>query len=93
MRVADWKSIKNVTTGLVMTRDCDSENGASIPRSDNHKRLYSSFFSNVFAGGSQFMRQLLLKCLSWRLLNQIAVYCPFPAAQDFSNHSVFHTML
>ena len=66
-----------------MLRDCDSKNNAAATkRSNNNKWLHSSsFVSNAFAGGSAFMQQLLLKCLSWRLLNRIAVYCSFPFIQ------------
>ena len=64
-----------------MLRDCDSKNDAATTRSNNHKWLYSSFVSNAFAGGSSFMQPVLLKRLSWRLLNCIAVYCSFPFIQ------------
>ena len=64
-----------------MLKDWDNKNDAATTRSNNHKWLYSSFFSNAFAGGSAFMQQFLLKCLSWRLLNRIAVYCSFPFLQ------------
>ena len=81
MRVANWKGIRIVTTGLVMLRDCDNKNEAETTRSNSHKWLYSSFFSHAIAGGSEFMRQFLLKYLSWRLLNHIAMYCSFPFLQ------------
>ena len=67
-----------------MIGDGDSENDVSTTRTNNHKWPYSSFFSNVFVGGSQFMQLFLLKCLNWRLLSHIAVYCPFPSAHYFS---------
>ena len=64
-----------------MLRDCDNKKDAENTRSNNHKWLYSSFVSNAFAGGSAFMQQCLLKCLSWRLLNRIAAYWSFPCIQ------------
>ena len=64
-----------------MLRDCENKNDAATTRSNNHKSLYSSVVSNAFAVGSAFMQQFLLKCLSWRLLRCIAVYCSFPFIQ------------
>ena len=66
-----------------MLRDCENKikNDAATTRSNNHKWLYSSVVSNAFAVGSAFMQQFLLKCLSWRLLSCIAVYCSFPFIQ------------
>ena len=64
-----------------MPRDCENKNDAATTRSNKHKSLYSSVVSNAFAVGSAFMQQFLLKCLSWRLLSCIAVYCSFPFIQ------------
>ena len=64
-----------------MLRDCETKNDAATTRSSNHKSLYSSVVSNALAVGSAFMQQFLLKCLSWRLLSCIAVYCSFPFIQ------------
>ena len=56
-----------------MRRECNNKTDAATTRTNNHKWPYSSFVSNAFAGGSAFMQPFLLKCLSWRLLNRIAV--------------------
>ena len=64
-----------------MPKDCENKNVAATTRSNNHKSLYSSVVSNAFAVGSAFVQQFLLKCLSWRLLSCIAVYCSFPFIQ------------
>ena len=69
---------REVTTGLVMLRECDDKSDVASTRSNCHKWLYSSLVSNAFAGGSAFMQQFFLKCLRWRLLNCIAVYCSLP---------------
>ena len=64
-----------------MLRDCENKSDAATTRSNNHKWLYSGVVSNAFAGGSAFVQQFLLKCLSRRLLSCIAVYCSFPFIQ------------
>ena len=64
-----------------MLRGCENKNDAATTRSNNHKWLYSSVVSNAFVVGSAFMQQFLLKCLRWRLLSCIVVYCSLPFIQ------------
>ena len=75
-----------------MIKGYDNNKDAATTRSNGYKWLNNKCFSDAIAGGSQFMQQLLLQCLGWRLLNHIAVHCSFPSVHHFSICGGFHAI-